>query len=117
MATGVLIVEDEEELREILKDSLVLAGLDVAVAADGRAALDVLATRSGIGIILLDLLMPGMNGWEFFEAMRKVPAYDAIHVVVTSSAPSRAPAGVTRVIRKPLQLKPLLAMLHELCPS
>jgi CheY-like chemotaxis protein len=65
--------------------------------------------------VILDLLMPGMNGWDFFAEMRRRTELSAVPVVVHSSAPSRAPAGVTRVLQKPLELSHLLSVVQEYC--
>jgi CheY-like chemotaxis protein len=113
----ILIVEDEEELREILRDALELSGFLVVAASEGQEALAALAKNPHVCVVLLDLLMPGMNGWEFLKAMRANAAFDGIPVVVTSSAPSRAPPGVTQVLRKPLQLNQVLRTVHEFCGS
>jgi CheY-like chemotaxis protein len=59
--------------------------------------------------------MPGMNGWDFYEQLRLRPHLAAVPVIVHSSAPSGAPSGVTRVLRKPLVLDRLLAVVREFC--
>lgn len=59
--------------------------------------------------------MPGMNGWDFFESMRKRPELASVPVIVHSSAATRAPRGVTRVLQKPLMLDRLLSTVQEYC--
>jgi CheY-like chemotaxis protein len=59
--------------------------------------------------------MPGMNGWDFFAELRRRPAYAKVPVIIHSSAVNRAPAGVTRVLQKPLELQNLLATVKEFC--
>lgn len=54
--------------------------------------------------MLLDLLMPGKNGWNFFDAFRASPSHADTPVIITTSAPDRAPAGATAVMSKPLDL-------------
>ena len=115
MTHTVLLVEDEEELREIMRDALELNGFSVVTAREGQAALDALDRVEHVCLVLLDLLMPGMNGWDFFEKMRARPQHAAIPVIVHSSAPSHAPAGVTRVLQKPIDLERLLAVVREYC--
>ena len=117
MIHTVLLVEDEDELRDSMRDLLEGNGYAVITARDGREALDALA-RVDIGtlcLVLLDLLMPGMNGWDFFDAMRARSELAGVPVVVHSSAPSRAPRGVARVMQKPLQPERLLAVVREYC--
>lgn len=117
MTHTVLLVEDEEELREMMRDALELNGYAVVAAQDGQAALEALTRIERPCMVLLDLLMPGMNGWEFFERFRQQPAYAEVPVVIHSSAPSRAPDGVTRVLQKPLQLDRLLSVVREYCAA
>jgi CheY-like chemotaxis protein len=111
----VLVVEDEEELREMMRDVLERQGYAVVAASDGQAALDALPRIDSLCLVLLDLLMPGMDGWDFFDAFRTHPELAAVPVVVHSSAPSRAPKGVTQVLQKPVKLDRLLAVVREYC--
>jgi CheY-like chemotaxis protein len=111
----VLVVEDEEDLREMMRDALELNGYSVVTAEEGGDALKKLAQIEHVCLVLLDLLMPGMNGWDFFAELRQRPAFAAIPVVVHSSAPDQAPAGVTRVLKKPMGLERLLGVVHEFC--
>jgi CheY-like chemotaxis protein len=115
MMHTVLLVEDEEELREMMTDALEREGYRVVAASEGREALDSLHRIEGLCLVLLDLLMPGMNGWDFFDQFRLRAEYANVPVIVHSSAPSRAPAGVTRVLQKPLRLERLLAVVQEYC--
>jgi CheY-like chemotaxis protein len=111
----VLLVEDEDELRESMRDLLEDNGYVVIAASDGQEALDALPGIEHLCIVLLDLLMPRMNGWEFFEKMRARPELTAVPVVVHSSAPTRAPAGVALVLKKPLEPERLLSVVREYC--
>jgi CheY-like chemotaxis protein len=115
-AHTVLVVEDEEDLREMLRDALELNGYAVVTASDGRDALGKLDTIDGLCLVLLDLLMPVMNGWEFVELLRKRSGrLAAVPVVVHSSAPASAPAGVARVLQKPVAFDQLLSVVREYC--
>jgi CheY-like chemotaxis protein len=111
----VLLVEDEDDLRESMRDLLEGSGYVVVAARDGQEALDALPDIEHLCIVLLDLLMPRMNGWDFFDKMRARPELADVPVVVHSSAPSRAPAGVTRVLRKPTEPERLLEVVREYC--
>ncbi len=115
MTHTVLVVEDEEELREMMREALELNGYEVVAVGDGQEALDAIGGIEHLCMVLLDLLMPGMNGWDFFEKMRARPELVDVPVVVHSSAPSRAPSGVTRILQKPLKLERLLSVVHEYC--
>jgi CheY-like chemotaxis protein len=115
MRHTVLLVEDEEELREMMREALELSGYTVVAAVDGQEALDAFERVEHVCLVLLDLLMPGMNGWDFFEKMRARPELASVPVIVHSSLPSQAPAGVTRVLKKPLKLDSLLTVAREFC--
>jgi CheY-like chemotaxis protein len=117
MVHTVLVVEDEEELREMLREALELNGYSVATAQEGREALEAIGRIEHVCVVLLDLLMPGMNGWDFFMQMRKRPEFASVPVVVHSSAAERAPEGVTRVLKKPVALDRLLSVVQEYCAS
>lgn len=112
----VLIVEDEEDLRELMRSALEMNGYSVVTAEEGTAALDKLADIGRPCLILLDLVMAGMNGWDFFATLRQRPEFADVPVVVHSSAASRAPEGVARVVRKPVNLDRLLTVVGEFCP-
>ena len=113
----VLIVEDEEDLREMMREALESKGYSVVTAEEGRDALHKLEGIDHLCLVLLDLLMPGMNGWDFFEKMRERPELGAVPVIVHSSASGRAPAGVTRVLQKPIMLERLISVVGEYCET
>jgi CheY-like chemotaxis protein len=113
----VLLVEDEDDLRESMRDALELNGFTVVTAREGQEALDAVDGIDHLCLVLLDLLMPGMNGWDTFEKLRARPELAAVPVVVHTSAPSRAPAGATRVLKKPLELTKLLSVVREFCAA
>jgi DNA-binding response OmpR family regulator len=109
----ILIVDDDPEGRETLRDALEDEGYAVVVARDGHAALrQLLVARPAL--MVLDLLMPGMNGNTLFEVMQRSAELAKVPVVVTTSDPSRAPRGVP-TLAKPLQLDRLLALIALAC--
>jgi CheY-like chemotaxis protein len=65
--------------------------------------------------VLLDLFMPELDGWGFYERFRERPDLSNVPVIVHSSATDRAPQGVTRVLRKPVGFETLLSVVHEFC--
>ena len=115
MKHTVLIVEDEEDLRETMREALEANGYTVVTAAEGQAGLDRIAEIDWLCLVLLDLVMPGMNGWDFFAQVRQRPDLADVPVIVYSSAPQSAPAGVTRVLRKPVPFERLLSTVREFC--
>jgi CheY-like chemotaxis protein len=109
----ILVVDDDADIRESLRDALGDEGYAVRLASNGREALELLTTLKSPRGIILDLTMPVMSGTEFYQAMRAVPALANIPVLISTSDPSHAPTGVP-VMKKPVSLKRLLATVAAL---
>jgi CheY-like chemotaxis protein len=109
----VLIVDDESDIRESLRDALGDEGYLVAVAANGREALDLLPHLQRPCAIILDMLMPVMNGNEFYAALQAAPDLSDIPVLVSTSDPARAPSELPVVV-KPVNLERLLTVVAGL---
>jgi CheY-like chemotaxis protein len=116
---SILIVEDDTDLREALSEVLRDEGYSVAMAADGREALDRLRRDLRPSLILLDLTMPVMNGWQFRAEQRQDPALSAIPVVVLSAgehlAEQMVPLGIDDYVAKPIELAHLLQTIERYC--
>jgi CheY-like chemotaxis protein len=118
--TCVLLVEDDDDIREIIQDALERRGYAITACEDGREALDHLAAADvKPSLILLDMTMPTMSGWEFLQEQAKVPAIAAIPVVVLSAmsnlekqTPALPWAGV---LSKPVSLGTLLETVARYC--
>lgn len=115
----ILLVEDDRDIRESLIDALVDEGYRVVGALDGVDALEKLRASHEIPqLILLDLMMPRMNGTEFRRALSQVPLWSSIPVVViTADAQARAKAeaiGAHSFLRKPVKLRDLFAMVNRI---
>jgi CheY-like chemotaxis protein len=108
----VLVVDDDEGVRESLALALELEGYAIVRAADGIDALIALRTGARPDVIVLDLEMPIMPGWEFREKQLSDPALAAIPVVVVSAS-SRA-VSADRRLTKPFDLDALLCAVREL---
>jgi len=104
----VLVVEDDREIRETLEDVLRDEGFSVAVASNGREALELLPGLRHPLAIVLDLLMPVMNGREFYERMRLDPRFATVPVLVSTSDPSWSPPGLL-TMQKPVPLATLIS--------
>ena len=117
---SILLVEDDPELCEELADALRTQGFEVVAAANGREALARLAGEDAApSVILTDLLMPVMNGWELRAALKERAETAHIPVVVMSGAVSRDPRSpyyidVDDFVTKPINLDDLLAKLRRL---
>jgi CheY-like chemotaxis protein len=120
---NILIVDDDEDVREALGDLLAERGYRVAKAADGAAALvllEDLAQRDDLPtLILLDLTMPTTGGLAFVSALQRRPALDALPVVVVTADGRGAEAvrgtpGVRAVVAKPFDVVDLEAVIETL---
>jgi len=109
-ATCALVVDDERDLRENIAELLEMEGYSVCKARNGKEALEVAASARP-GVMLLDLMMPVMSGWEVVSAMSRDEELRRIHVIVISAHPT-PPEGVT-VIPKPFQVESLLSAVRD----
>jgi CheY-like chemotaxis protein len=111
----VLLVEDEEESREALQELLELEGYSVQAVSNGREALEAIsALGDRLCLVLLDLFMPVMDGWQVVDALRADGRLGKIRVVIVTSAAHRAPAGLP-VIEKPLDLTQVMQTIQANC--
>ena len=111
----ILVVEDEMESRETLREILELEGYKVRTAVNGREALDTLtAIGDEICIVLLDLFMPVMDGWQVIDELKASGRLASTQIVVITSAAHRAPAGIP-VFQKPLDLDKVMSKVNMLC--
>ena len=114
----VLIIEDDADLREMMAQLLTLEGYATATVANGREALEYL--REGGDkphVILLDLMMPVMDGWEFRRRMQSNPDIAGLPVIVLSALDqSRAKdVDAAAFLKKPLDLDRLLRLVRHYC--
>jgi CheY-like chemotaxis protein len=109
----ILLVEDEEESRESLRELLEIEGYEVETATNGREALDKLDSLEPC-IILLDLFMPVMDGWQVLDQLRSDGRLGRLKVLVTTSAAANTPPDVP-VFVKPLDFERLLRALDTFC--
>lgn len=105
-----LVVEDNLDTRASLRDALERDGFDVFATDDGRDAIDRLRSAPMPRALLLDLYMPGFNGFEIYRVLQADPKLATIPVIIVTAAPPRDRAGleVAATIRKPLDLQELL---------
>jgi len=110
-------VEDDDAIRYVISDALQDAGFAVATATDGTDALDQLDQHPPDGI-LLDLMMPSMDGWRFLETCRGDVRFSEIPIGILSAAPlllKTADAwGVQVAIGKPFSIDHLVAQVEQL---
>lgn len=114
-ACKVLVVEDNQEIREAVVELLRSEGHEVREAPNGRIGL-AMATASRPDAILLDMMMPVMDGQQFLDAranladLREVPV-----VVMTAHAALRKPKGVSLLLRKPFDIRHVIEAVDASC--
>ncbi len=114
----VLIVEDDEDLREMMAQLLTLEGFHAATVANGREALQYL--HNGIEkphVILLDLMMPVMDGWEFRRQQQADPSLAPVPVIVLSALDQGRASSLDAeaFLKKPLDFDRLLSLVRAYC--
>ncbi len=116
----VLVVDDDKRIVEIISDALAGNGYNPVPALNGREALAYLRGSSPRpGLILLDLMMPEMNGWEFRKVQQDDPALADIPVAIITCVPDSegkaAALGVVDVLYKPSRVESLLDLVSRFC--
>jgi|SRR5690349_19760513 CheY-like chemotaxis protein len=108
-----LIVEDEIAVRDALTKLVSKDGREIVTASDGQEALTRLMEVPRPCLILLDLMMPRMNGWEFLQRKSADPVIADIPTIVLSG--SSRPAGAVHQLTKPVDVGRLLALIDQYC--
>lgn len=117
--SGILVVDDDADIRDTLRDALELEGYRVDVAANGRDAWESLRGDALPALILLDLMMPVMNGAEFLRLLRADARLRGVPVVVVTAFGQSAGGVVAEsqgFLPKPLDLELLLRTVERYCP-
>lgn len=113
---SILVVDDDCDIRTVLAELLTDEGYAVREACDGQEALDILATMpTQPCVVLLDMMMPRMNGTEFLRAVACTPRFSALAIVVVSAHAGRVHVGARRVLAKPFTFEAMLKIVAELC--
>jgi CheY-like chemotaxis protein len=119
--SDVMIVEDDADLRDTLAEVLRYRGYRVAVASNGAEAKDYLAENQPPGVILLDLMMPVMDGWEFRNSLLADPVLSRIPIILLSGAGDllQHARGLSAVacLAKPVKLKDVVTVVNAFAPS
>ena len=110
----IIVVDDEYDIREMIAEALVLDGYCVHTARNGKVALGQ-ARLNRPDLIVLDLMMPVMNGWQFLEAQQEDPDLADIPIVVVTAALDAQVEGAAMLLRKPFDLDTLLKAVARLC--
>ena len=117
---NIVVIEDDTDLRETMKELLEMEGFSVLAAENGREGMKLIERNGTPCLILLDLMMPVMNGWEFLEAMQRD---QQTLLTQTRVAVVTAAAEMTKLqqkygcslLRKPVNVASLFALAHAAC--
>lgn len=113
----ILVVDDEERMRKLVKDFLMIKGYSVVEAGDGEEALELFCSRKDISMIILDVMMPKMNGWEVVKAVRKSSRVPIIMLTARGEESDELQGfklGVDEYISKPFSPKILTARVDAI---
>jgi len=113
----VLIVEDDGDLRDMMAQLLMLEGFQTVSVANGREALEYLHQGARPDVILLDLMMPVMDGWEFRRRQQEDPDVAGVPVIILSALDPTRASGVEAdaFLKKPLDFDRLLSLVRGYC--
>ena len=113
----ILVVEDDADSRAALCDALIDAGYMPFAVADGVEALDHLRSGARPNLIILDLMLPRIDGWRFLSILAEETELSAIPVLVCSGAVDPNPPGVPRdhVLTKPIKIDALMEFVTRYC--
>ena len=119
-SAAVLVVDDDTNVREMICAALAGQGYETAAACNGKEALSYLRNSSRHPrLILLDLMMPEMNGWEFRKVQQEDPALSMIPVAIITGVASlegQAPVlGAVDVLGKPSRIETLISLAARFC--
>src|SRR5256885_5972848 len=114
----ILVIDDDLAIRVLLQAVLKRMKFDVELAEDGQVGLDKLRSDGGYDLILLDLMMPRVNGYEFIERIKDVLPQGRPHIIVFTAAGKRGvdkiPAdAVCNAILKPFDLEKFIEMITD----
>jgi CheY-like chemotaxis protein len=111
----VLVVEDDDDLRQVVLQTLERKSFSVLGARDGQEALEQLERHPQVNLVLLDLMMPRMSGWEFRRRQLADERFATVPVVVMTATTSLDEAAIQAddILRKPLSLNALVSTIER----
>ena len=116
-ALKVLVVDDEARMRKLVKDFLMIKGFQVIEAGDGEEAVDLFFSQKDIALIILDVMMPRMDGWEVCRSIRKYSQVPIIMLTARGEEQDELQGfdlGVDEYISKPFSPKILVARVEAI---
>lgn len=122
MAGTVLVIEDDQVVREGMHAILERAGYVVVFAANGSQALTYLNSKPAPGLIILDMMMPAMDGWTFMATLRQNPAWTTIPAIIATGmgiacSEWAKSLGAHALLKKPFTADELVEAVRQICKS
>jgi CheY-like chemotaxis protein len=116
-ATHILVVEDDQDARSALCDTMIDCGYMPFGVGDGVEALEHLRTGARPNLIVLDLMLPRIDGWRFLTIVAADPELAGIPVVVCTGASGNTPPGIPRdhILTKPFKIDALMGFVSRYC--
>lgn len=113
----VLVIDDDKAIRQTMKDVLEIYGYEVLTASDGKEGIAKLVAMKVLPcVILLDLMMPGMNGWGFLDFQKSNPTFSGVPVIICSAYENSAKSiNSQNILIKPVQLESLVGAVKAFC--
>jgi CheY-like chemotaxis protein len=109
-----LVIDDNSDIRNLLGQALALEGYTVHQADNGQTACDLLESGCRPSVMLLDLMMPVMNGTEFLSWVKTHPVHAKTPVVmISASSLAKPPEGTSGYLRKPIDLEEMFNLLKS----
>jgi two-component system, chemotaxis family, chemotaxis protein CheY len=112
---SVLVVEDNDDIRQAIGEILEIEGYEMALAEDGERALELLSELPRPCLLLVDLIMPRLDGWKLLGMLSRDDRFATIPVVVMSAAADRTTVPAHPTLKKPIDLDILLRIVREHC--
>lgn len=114
---NILVVDDEQRMRKIIKDFLKLQGYNIIEAENGEEAIEIFSQQKKIDLVLLDIMMPKMNGWEVCKFIRQSSNVPVVMLTALDSEQDELTGfklGVDEYISKPFSPKILVARVNAI---
>ena len=119
----VLVVDDDVRNIFALTSVLESHGMKVVYAENGRAGIEALRTNPDVDVVLMDIMMPGMDGYETMRLIRKEPRHESVPIIAVTAKALRGDrekciaAGASDYITKPVDAEKLLELIRLWVPT
>lgn len=114
--SSILVVEDDEDIRSVIEDLLQSEGYNTLSANNGKEALEILEKVQSPCLVLLDMMMPIMNGRQFLDAVMANTCLAPIPVLIVSAIADKTNSkGSIGFLKKPIDINVILKVVGQYC--